>query len=179
MSASGFEVKVRTLVAEGLHDGKTASHAFGCQQMLRYLDREWGICSKVVSRTGARVPMTAGAILAPVAMFWLSRVHEHSHYLTDVCLPLLVFAATAGLIFVPLTMTLVAGIADEHSGVASSMFNAGQQVGGAVGLAVIGSVAWSVVSDHVRSSLSRASAGHAKRPPRQAARSTITPCPLG
>ena len=45
-------------------------------------------------------------------------------------LPLIVFAAAAGLIFVPLTMTLVAGIADEHSGVASSMFNAGQQIGG-------------------------------------------------
>src|SRR5215472_4085797 len=121
-----------------------------------------GICSKLVARTGARVPMTAGAILAPLAMFWLSRVHEHSQYLTGVMLPLLVFAVTAGLIFVPLTMTLVAGIADEHQGVASSMFNAGQQVGGAVGLAVIGSVAWTVVSDHFRSSVSRvAAAGHA------------------
>jgi hypothetical protein len=57
-------------------------------------------------------------------------------------------------------MTLVAGIADEHSGVASSMFNAGQQVGGAVGLAVIGSVAWTVVNRHVRDSLSHAAAGH-------------------
>lgn len=75
-------------------------------------------------------------------------------------MPLLVFAATAGLTFVPLTMTLVAGIADEHSGVASSMFNAGQQVGGAVGLAVIGSVAWTVVNNHVRNALSRVPAGH-------------------
>jgi hypothetical protein len=57
-------------------------------------------------------------------------------------------------------MTLVAGIADEHSGVASSMFNAGQQVGGAVGLAVIGSVAWSVVNRHVRDSLSHVAAAH-------------------
>ena len=58
-------------------------------------------------------------------------------------------------------MTLVAGISDEHSGVASSMFNAGQQVGGAVGLAVIGSVAWTVVNSHVKDSLGRLSAGHA------------------
>ena len=120
-----------------------------------------GLCSRIVPRLGARVPMTIGAVLAPVAMFWLARVHEHSHYLTGVCLPLLVFAATAGLIFVPLTMTLVAGISDEHSGVASSMFNAGQQVGGAVGLAVIGSVAWTVVNSHVKDSLGRLSAGHA------------------
>jgi EmrB/QacA subfamily drug resistance transporter len=118
-----------------------------------------GLCAKIVPRLGARVPMTIGAVLAPVAMFWLARVHEHSHYLTGVCLPLLVFAATAGLIFVPLTMILVAGIADEHSGVASSMFNAGQQVGGAVGLAVIGSVAWTAVNSHLRDSLGRLPGG--------------------
>jgi hypothetical protein len=93
-------------------------------------------------------------------MSWLSRVSAHSHYLTGVALPLIVFAAAAGLIFVPLTMTLVAGIADEHSGVASSMFNAGQQIGGAVGLAVIGSVAWTVVNRHVRDSFSHAAGGH-------------------
>ncbi len=120
-----------------------------------------GICTKLVPGLGARVPMTIGAFLAPAGMFWLSRVHEHSSYLTGVCLPLLVFAATAGLIFVPLTMALVAGISDEHAGIASSMFNAGQQVGGAVGLAVIGSVAWTIVNNHVRHSLAGASAGHA------------------
>jgi EmrB/QacA subfamily drug resistance transporter len=109
-----------------------------------------GLCTRLVPRFGARVPMTAGALIAPVGAFWLSRVQEDSQYLTGVALPLVVFAAAAGLIFVPLTMTLVAGIRDEHAGVASSMFNAGQQVGGAVGLAVIGSVAWSVVSTHAR-----------------------------
>jgi EmrB/QacA subfamily drug resistance transporter len=123
-----------------------------------------GTCTRLVPRLGARVPMTAGAVLAPVGMFWLSRLHEHSGYLTGVCLPLLVFSAAAGLIFVPLTMALVAGISDEHAGIASSMFNAGQQVGGAVGLAVIGSVAWTTVSNHVRHSLPGGSAGHAALP---------------
>jgi len=68
-------------------------------------------------------------------------------------LPFIVFAFAAGLIFVPLTMTLVAGISDEDSGVASSMFNAGQQLGGAVGLATIGTVAWTAFSHYVKSSL--------------------------
>ena len=40
------------------------------------------------------------------------------------------------------------------------MFNAGQQIGGAVGLAVIGSVAWTVVNKHVRDSLTHVEAGH-------------------
>jgi len=86
-----------------------------------------------------------------------------SHYLTGICLPLLLFSATAGLIFVPLTMILVAGVSDEHAGIASSMFNAGQQVGGAVGLAVIGSVAWTIVNNHVRHSLAHEPAGHAAK----------------
>src|SRR5262249_5098904 len=77
-----------------------------------------GICTQLVPRVGARVPMTIGAFLAPIGIFWLSRVNEHSQYLTGICLPLLVFAACAGLIFVPLTMILVAGISDEHAGVA-------------------------------------------------------------
>jgi hypothetical protein len=98
--------------------------------------------------------MTIGAPAAAAALYWLSRVGVHSHYVTGVMLPFIAFAFAAGLIFVPLTMTLVAGISDEDSGVASSMFNAGQQVGGAVGLATIGTVAWSVFEHHVETSLS-------------------------
>ena len=111
--------------------------------------------------------MTIGGVLAPAGMFWLSRVNESSNYLTGVCLPLLVFAAAAGLIFVPLTMTLVARISDEHAGVASSMFNAGQQVGGAIGLALIGSVAWTIVNDHFRAGVARAAATASRVPVRQ------------
>jgi predicted MFS family arabinose efflux permease len=122
-----------------------------------------GICSQIVPRIGVRIPMTIGAPAAAGALFWLSRVGLHSHYVTGVMLPFIVFALAAGLIFVPLTMTLVAGISEEDSGVASSMFNAGQQVGGAVGLATIGTVAWSTFNHHVRDSLAHlaAPASHA------------------
>jgi EmrB/QacA subfamily drug resistance transporter len=112
-----------------------------------------GICSQIVPRIGVRIPMTIGAPTAAVALFWLSRVGVHSHYVTGIMVPFVVFAFAAGLLFVPLTMTLVSGISDEDSGVASSMFNAGQQVGGAVGLATIGTVAWTAFNHHVRSSL--------------------------
>jgi MFS family permease len=110
-----------------------------------------GISSKLVNRVGARPLMTIGAAIARAALLWLSRIHTGSHYLTGVALPLVAFAMAAGLIFVPLTMTLVAGISDEDSGVASSMFNAGQQVGGSLGLAIIGNVAWTVVNNKLRS----------------------------
>jgi len=75
-------------------------------------------------------------------------------------------------------MTLVAGISDQHAGIASSMFNAGQQVGGAVGLAVIGSVAWTIVNNHVRSTIAASQPGIPPPPgvpPCRAAPSTTTP----
>jgi hypothetical protein len=58
-------------------------------------------------------------------------------------------------------MILVARISDEDAGVASSMFNAGQQVGGAIGLAVIGTVAWTVVNNDVRDAISHLTAAPA------------------
>jgi EmrB/QacA subfamily drug resistance transporter len=110
-----------------------------------------GINTKLVPKVGARVPITTGAVLAPIALFWLSHLDPTSNYFTAMCLPLMLFAAGAGFIFVPLTMTVVAGISDDNAGVASSMFNAGQQIGGALGLATIGSVTWTVVNNKARS----------------------------
>lgn len=137
-----------------------------------------GVTTKLVTRVGARVPMTIGAALAPASVFWLSRVSEHSHYLTGVMLPLLVFAITAGLIFVPLTMTLVAGISDEHAGIASSMFNAGQQ--SAARSAWPSSAAWpgpsSTTTSAARSPTSRQGIPPPRGgPPCRAAPSTTTP----
>jgi EmrB/QacA subfamily drug resistance transporter len=129
-----------------------------------------GICSQIVPRIGVRIPMTIGAPAAAGALYWLSQVGVHSHYVTGVMLPFIAFALAAGLIFVPLTITLVAGISDEDSGVASSMFNAGQQVGGAIGLATIGTVAWSDFNHHVRASL-----GHLSAPAVHAATHAISP----
>jgi predicted MFS family arabinose efflux permease len=129
-----------------------------------------GICSQIVPRVGVRIPMTIGASTAAGALFWLSQVGVHSHYVNGVMLPLIVFALAPGLIFVPLTMTLVAGISDEDSGVASSMFNAGQQVGGAVGLATIGTVAWSVFNHRVKTSVS-----HIAAPAAHAATHAVSP----
>jgi hypothetical protein len=66
-------------------------------------------------------------------------------------------------------MILVARISDEDAGVASSMFNAGQQVGGAIGLAVIGTIAWTVVNSRVRTAIGHLAAGPAGDSTRAAA----------
>jgi hypothetical protein len=56
---------------------------------------------------------------------------------------MLVFAVGMGLLFVPISLVSLSKVADSDSGIASSMLNVGQQLGGSIGLAVLGTVSWS------------------------------------
>jgi EmrB/QacA subfamily drug resistance transporter len=117
-----------------------------------------GVASQLVSRIGARPLMITGAALGTGGMFWLSRLTEHSHYVSGLLGPTLVTAAGLGLIFAPLLLVSLFKVADNDTGVASSLVNVGQQVGGAVGLAVLGTVAWSAVANSLRSQAAAAAA---------------------
>jgi EmrB/QacA subfamily drug resistance transporter len=81
--------------------------------------------------------MVAGLVLVIAGMAWLSRITPATAYLPGVLGPMLLFGAGVGLAFVPLTTTALAGVRPEDSGAASSMVNVAQQVGGALGLAVL------------------------------------------
>jgi len=67
-----------------------------------------------------------------------------------------------GLVFVPLSLVALHNVAEQDSGVASSLLNAAQQVGGAIGLALLGTVAWTTVADSTRAQLAHAAAAAAK-----------------
>jgi hypothetical protein len=104
-----------------------------------------------VARIGARPLMIAGSAASTGGMFWLSRVSEHSHYVSGLLGPMLLTAAGLGLLFAPLLLVSLIKVANNDTGVASSLVNVGQQVGGAIGLAVLGTVAWSAVANTLRS----------------------------
>ncbi len=124
-----------------------------------------GIVSQLVARTGARPLMLAGAALTTVGMYWFSHIGVHSSYVGGLLGPILVEASGLGLLFVPLQLVALARVRDEDSGLASSLLNTGQQVGGAIGLATLGTVTWSAVADSIRSQVAVAAAaaksGHA------------------
>jgi len=67
-----------------------------------------------------------------------------------------------GLVFVPLALVALHNVAERDSGVASSLLNAAQQVGGAIGLALLGTVAWTAVANSVRTQVAHAAAAAAK-----------------
>jgi EmrB/QacA subfamily drug resistance transporter len=100
----------------------------------------------LVARVGARPLLLAGGAASAGGTYWLSRITEHSTYAGGLLGPMLVTGAGLGLLFVPLPLVALARVGEADSGVAASLLNAGRQVGGSIGLAVLGTVAWTVVA---------------------------------
>ncbi|HWG61041.1 MAG TPA: MFS transporter [Streptosporangiaceae bacterium] len=125
-----------------------------------------GVSAQLVSRIGARPLLLAGSAIAAGGMFWLSRINEHSTYTSGLLGPMLVTAAGLGMLFMPLTLVALSRVSDRDAGLASSLPNVGQQVGGAIGLALLGTVAWTVVANTARNSAAAArAAAKAGHPP--------------
>ncbi|NEE04216.1 MFS transporter [Phytoactinopolyspora halotolerans] len=102
-----------------------------------------GVASQLVTRFGARSIFVIGLGLVVVALLWFSRVAVDGGYATDVLGPSLVAGAGFGLAFVPMTIAAVSGVQEQESGLASGLINTSQQIGGALGLAVLAAIATS------------------------------------
>jgi len=111
------------------------------------------LSSQLVGKIGARPLMTVGPLLATVGLLWLSRVSEHSTYAGGLLGPMLLVGLGMGLTFVPLSLVALAKVPNKDSGVASSLLNTGQQIGGSIGLAILGTVAWSAVASNTKSAM--------------------------
>ena len=120
------------------------------------------LASQLVARIGARPLMLAGSLTTTGGMFWLSRINEHSTYASGLLGPMLVTALGMGFLFVPISLVALHKVANNDAGVASSLVNTGQQIGGSIGLALLGTVAWSAVSNSARSQTAAATAAAAK-----------------
>jgi hypothetical protein len=91
-----------------------------------------------------------GGLLTTAGMLWLSRLQVDSTYVGGLLPPMIVLSVGLGLTFVPLTLTAVHGVAKDDSGVASAVLNTTQQVGGALGLAMLSTVATSAATERGR-----------------------------
>ncbi len=117
-----------------------------------------GLASQLVPRFGPRPLIVAGSAMVAGGMFWFSRLTEHAGYASHLLGPQLVSSFGLGLVFVPLSLVALHNVAEQDSGVASSLLNAAQQVGGAIGLALLGTVAWTAVANSVRTQVAHAAA---------------------
>jgi EmrB/QacA subfamily drug resistance transporter len=110
--------------------------------------------TRLVSRVGPRPLLVAGAVLTAGGQYWLSRLTVHSTYAGGLLGPALIIGAGLGLLFLPLSLVSLTGIGEAASGAAASLLNTGRQAGAAVGLAVLGTVAWTVTADSARAAAS-------------------------
>ena len=117
----------------------------------------------LVPRVGPRPLVSAGMVLAAVAMAVLAQLKVDSSYAAHVLPALLVMGVGLGLIFAPAMSTATFGVDPSDAGVASAMVNTSQQVGGSIGTAVLSTIFTSAVTSYAT--------GHAPGPglPEQAA----------
>jgi EmrB/QacA subfamily drug resistance transporter len=100
-----------------------------------------GLASSVVTKIGVRQTLTAGFLFAAVGLGWFTQVSADGTYLADVLFPSILVAIGIGLFFVSGTLAATAGVKAQESGLASGLLNTSQQVGGAVGLAILSTLA--------------------------------------
>jgi hypothetical protein len=103
--------------------------------------------TRLVPRAGARPLLLAGAVITAAGLYWLSRLTGHGTFAGGLLGPILVTGAGLGMLFVPLSLVALARVPEADSGAASSLLNTARQVGGSIGLAVLGTVAWTTVAN--------------------------------
>ena len=99
------------------------------------------ITSQLITRIGTRPVVVAGCLIAAGGIYYLSRVPLHGSYVTDLLPGFLVMSLGAGSVFVSVAAAANAGVPGDKAGLAAGLFNASQQVGSALGLAILSVVA--------------------------------------
>jgi EmrB/QacA subfamily drug resistance transporter len=98
------------------------------------------VSARLVGRYGPQRLIAIGTVGMALSFLWLSTISTSSGYATALLGPMLLSGASAGLAFMPTTVAILADVEPEHAGAASGLLQTMQQLGGAIGLAVIVSV---------------------------------------
>jgi EmrB/QacA subfamily drug resistance transporter len=100
-----------------------------------------GISQKLVPALGAREVPIIGLTMAIAGLLLFLRLTPDGTYLTDLLPGIMLTSIGMGLTFVPVTLIATSGIPDSDAGLASGLFNTSQQIGGALGLAILSTIA--------------------------------------
>ena len=104
-----------------------------------------GLASALVTRVGFKPIMALGMAFVAAGLAWFSQISVDGSFVGDVLFPSLLAAVGLGFSFVPTTIAAMSGVEDREAGLASGLINTSQQVGGALGLAILSSVAFSTI----------------------------------
>lgn len=114
-----------------------------------------GITVKLIERFSAIPFLTIGALVAAIGTGFAAQLDADSTYLTGIMPAIMTIAAGFGFAFVPILGIGTAGVEERNSGIASGMLTSSQQIGGAIGLAALVTIATSITDDRVASGVAR------------------------
>jgi EmrB/QacA subfamily drug resistance transporter len=108
-----------------------------------------GVAQALVTRVGVKPILVIGFVATIVGMYWYTRVPVDGSYWTDLLPGYLFVGFALPFTFIPVSIAALAGVQHHEAGLASGLINTGQQVGGAVGVAVTSAVALNRTNDLV------------------------------
>jgi len=140
-AAFGFQVIVTLYMQRVLGDSAAAS-GLGLLPTAAVIGTvSLGFSARIGARFGQRVMLLAGLLLIAAALSLLTRVPVHGSYLVHLLGPLVLFGAGGGLTLPALASLGMSGATQSDTGLASGLFNTTQQIGAALGVAVLSTVA--------------------------------------
>ena len=121
-----------------------------------------GLAQQLVKKLGAREAPVLGTAIGSAGLLLFLRLEPGGSYVTDLLPAIVVVSVGMGLAFVPVTLIATSGVGAETAGLASGLYNTSQQIGGALGLAVLATLGASKTTSTL------ADLGHAATPADQA-----------
>jgi EmrB/QacA subfamily drug resistance transporter len=109
--------------------------------------------TKLMPKYGPRPLVTAGLLILAAGMAWLTRIGVDSSYASHLLGPTMVVGLGVGLIYAAALRTGTSGVAADDTGIASACVNTGQQLGGAIGLALLNTIAATATADWLESNV--------------------------
>lgn len=106
-----------------------------------------GLSSVLVTRLAPRLIAGPGLLVAAGGMFWFATIEANSSYAGHLMPAMFVTALGLGMSFVPMTLGAVSGVDHQDTGMASALLNTAQQIGGALGLAVLSTISTTAAND--------------------------------
>ena len=109
-----------------------------------------GLAQRFVPRLGAREVPLIGMAMAVAGLLLYLRLQPDGSYVTDLLPGMILVSIGMGLTFVPITLIATSGIPPDDAGLASGLFNTSQQIGGALGLAILSTLSASATASTLK-----------------------------
>jgi EmrB/QacA subfamily drug resistance transporter len=107
------------------------------------------VAAQLVTRVGVKPVLVAGMAFLAAGLLYFTQVSAGGSYVSDLLPGFLLIAVGMGFSFVPISIAALAGVRPSEAGLASGLINTSQQIGGALGIAALSSIATSTTASHV------------------------------